>query len=150
MSKTISLFIAAALSTSAFADNDKHDMKHHSGGQMNHADMNHDHGAGHDHGAVRQAADFRHRPIGAGTVAISGLLPWDRVESSHAPACHSFIAAMIFPVFSLRTRREIAVCTTFHPAGKVRRAIGTSNLQTKLDTYRIFESSIITDQIKNL
>ena len=43
MNKTISLLIAAALSTSAFADDGKHEMKH--------ADMNHDHGAEHDHGA---------------------------------------------------------------------------------------------------
>jgi len=49
MNKTISLFIAAALSTSAYADDGKHEMKHHGGGQMNHADMNHDHGAEHDH-----------------------------------------------------------------------------------------------------
>ena len=51
MNKTISLFIAAALSTSAFADDDKHKMKHHGGDQMEHAGMNHDHGAEHDHGS---------------------------------------------------------------------------------------------------
>jgi hypothetical protein len=51
MNKILSLLLAAALSTSAFADDDKHEMKHHDGGQMKHADMNHDHGAEHDHGA---------------------------------------------------------------------------------------------------
>ena len=51
MNKIISLFIAAALSTSAFADDDKHEMKHHGGDQMNHAGMNHDFGAEHDHGS---------------------------------------------------------------------------------------------------
>ena len=63
MSKTISLFIAAALSTSAFADNDKHDMKHHGGGQMNHADMNHDHGAEHDHGASHEHEPHDHNAM---------------------------------------------------------------------------------------
>ena len=51
MNKTIPLLIATALSTSAFADDGKHDTKHHGGGQMGHADMNHDHGAEHDHGS---------------------------------------------------------------------------------------------------
>ena len=51
MNKIISLFIAAALSTSAFADDDKHEMKHHGGDQMKHAGMNHDYGAEHDHGS---------------------------------------------------------------------------------------------------
>ena len=51
MNKIISLFIAAALSTSAFADDDKHEMKHHGGDQMNHAGMNHDYAAEHDHGS---------------------------------------------------------------------------------------------------
>lgn len=51
MNKTISLFIAAALSTSAFADDDKHEMKHHGGEQMKHAGMSHDHSAEHDHGS---------------------------------------------------------------------------------------------------
>ena len=51
MNKIISLFIAAALSTSAFANDDKHEMKHHGGDQMNHAGMNHDYGAEHDHGS---------------------------------------------------------------------------------------------------
>ena len=53
MNKTISLLIAAALSTSAFADDGKHEMKHHGGEQMKHADMNHehDHGADHEHGS---------------------------------------------------------------------------------------------------
>ena len=53
MNKTISLLIAATLSTSAFADHGKNEMKHHSGGQMKHADMNHyaehNHGANHEH-----------------------------------------------------------------------------------------------------
>ena len=40
MNKTISLLIVAALSTSAFADDGKHEMKHHGGDQMKHADMN--------------------------------------------------------------------------------------------------------------
>ena len=51
MNKTIPLLIAATLSTSAFADDDKHEMKHHGGAQMKHAGMNHDHGAEHDHGS---------------------------------------------------------------------------------------------------
>lgn len=51
MNKILSLLLAAALSTSAFADDHKHEMKHHDGGQMKHADMNHDHGTEHDHGA---------------------------------------------------------------------------------------------------
>jgi hypothetical protein len=60
MNKTISLFIAAALSTSAYADDGKHEMKHHGGGQMNHADMNHDHGAEHDHGASHEHESHDH------------------------------------------------------------------------------------------
>ena len=60
MNKTISLFIAAALSTSAYADDGKHEMKHHSGGQMSHADMNHDHGAEHDHGASHEHESHDH------------------------------------------------------------------------------------------
>ena len=60
MNKTISLFIAAALSTSAFADDGKHEMKHQGGGHMNHADMNHDHGAGHDHGASHEHESHDH------------------------------------------------------------------------------------------
>ena len=57
MNKTIPLLIAAALSSSAFADDGKHEMKHHGGGQMNHADMNHDHGAmAHDHGDMEMKA----------------------------------------------------------------------------------------------
>ena len=51
MNTTISLFIAAAISTSAFADDDKHEMKHHGGDHMKHAGMNHDHGVEQDHGA---------------------------------------------------------------------------------------------------
>jgi len=46
MNKILSLLLAAALSTSAFADDHKHEMKHHDGGQMNH-----DHGAEHEHGS---------------------------------------------------------------------------------------------------
>ena len=49
MNKSISLLIAATLSTSAFADDGKHEMKHLGGEQMKHADMNHDHGADHEH-----------------------------------------------------------------------------------------------------
>ena len=50
MNKTVPLFIAAALATSAFADDDKQEMKHHGDGQMNHADgAEHDHGANHEH-----------------------------------------------------------------------------------------------------
>jgi hypothetical protein len=53
MNKSISLLIAATLSISAFADDSKHEMKHHSGGQMKHANMNHaaehNHGANHEH-----------------------------------------------------------------------------------------------------
>ena len=45
MNKTIPLLIAAALSTSAFADDGKHEMDHHGNAQMKHADMNHDAGA---------------------------------------------------------------------------------------------------------
>ena len=51
MNKTISLLMSAALSTSAYADDAKHEMKHHVGGPMNHADMNHADGAEHDDGA---------------------------------------------------------------------------------------------------
>jgi hypothetical protein len=50
--------LAAALSTSAFADDDKHEMKHHGGDQMTHAGMNHDHGAEHDHGANHEHGDM--------------------------------------------------------------------------------------------
>ena len=60
MNKTISLFIAAALSTFAYADGGKHEMKHHGDGQMNHADMNHDHGAEHDHGASHEHESHHH------------------------------------------------------------------------------------------
>ena len=62
MNKTISLLMAAALSTSAYADDGKHEMKHHVGGQMNHADMNHDHEAmSHDHGDMgMKAATITH------------------------------------------------------------------------------------------
>jgi hypothetical protein len=63
MNKTISLFIAAALSTSAYADDGKHEMKHHGGGQMNHADMNHDHGAEHDHGASHEHESHDHNAM---------------------------------------------------------------------------------------
>jgi len=58
MNKILSLLLAAALSTSAFADDDKHEMKHHDGGQMTHAGMNHDHGAEHDHGANHEHGDM--------------------------------------------------------------------------------------------
>ena len=45
MSKTIPLLIAAALSTSAFADDGKHEMDNHGNAQMKHTDMKHDAGA---------------------------------------------------------------------------------------------------------
>ena len=60
MNKTVPLFIAAALATSAFADDDKQEMKNHSDGQMNHADMNHAHGAEHDHGANHEHHAMAH------------------------------------------------------------------------------------------
>jgi len=63
MNKTISLLMAAALSTSAYADDGKHEMKHHVGGQMNHADMNHDHGAEHDHGASHEHESHNHKAM---------------------------------------------------------------------------------------
>ena len=63
MNKTISLLMAAALSTSAYADDGKHEMKHHVGGQMNHADMNHDHGAEHDHGASHEHESHDHEAM---------------------------------------------------------------------------------------
>ena len=70
MNKIISLLMAAVLSTSAYADDGKHEMKHHVGGQMNHADMNHDHEAmSHDHGDMgMKAAAITH------TVEISAAL----------------------------------------------------------------------------
>ena len=70
MNKIISLLMAAALSTSAYADDGKHEMKHHVGGQMNHADMNHDHEAmSHDHGDMgMKAAAITH------TVEISAAI----------------------------------------------------------------------------
>jgi hypothetical protein len=63
MNKTISLLMAAALSTSAYADDGKHEMKHHGDGQMNHADMNHDHGAEHDHGASHEHESHDHEAM---------------------------------------------------------------------------------------
>jgi hypothetical protein len=63
MNKTISLLMAAALSTSAYADDGKHEMKHHVGGQMNHADMNHDHDAEHDHGASHEHESHDHEAM---------------------------------------------------------------------------------------
>ena len=63
MNKTISLLMAAALSTSAYADDGKHEMKHHVGGQTNHADMNHDHGAEHDHGANHEPESHEHQAM---------------------------------------------------------------------------------------
>jgi len=58
MNKILSLLLAAALSTSAFADDDKHEMKHHDGGQMNH-----DHGAEHDHGANHEHGSHDHNAM---------------------------------------------------------------------------------------
>ena len=63
MNKTISLFIAAALSISSFADDDKHETKHHGGGQMNHAKMNHDHSAERDHGANHEHESHDHNAM---------------------------------------------------------------------------------------
>ena len=63
MNKTVPLFIAAALATSAFADDDKQEMKNHSDGQMNHADMNHDHGAEHDHGDSHEHESHDHEAM---------------------------------------------------------------------------------------
>ena len=63
MNKTVPLFIAAALATSAFADDDKQEMKHHGDGQMNHADMNHAHGAEHDHGANHEPESHEHQAM---------------------------------------------------------------------------------------
>ena len=63
MNKTVPLFIAAALATSAFADDDKQEMKHHGDGQMNHADMNHAHGAEHDHGASHEHESHDHEAM---------------------------------------------------------------------------------------
>lgn len=60
MNKTVPLFIAAALATSAFADDDKQEMKHHGDGQMNHADMNHAHGGELDHGANHEHHAMAH------------------------------------------------------------------------------------------
>ena len=62
MNKTIPLLIAAALSTSAFADDGKHEMDHHGNAQMKHADMNH------DAGADQNAIAFDH-----GDVAMKGV-----------------------------------------------------------------------------
>jgi hypothetical protein len=58
MNKTMSLFIAAVLSTSTYADDGKREMKHHGGDQMKHAGMNHDRGAEHDHGASHEHGDM--------------------------------------------------------------------------------------------
>ncbi len=60
MNKTVPLFIAAALATSAFANDDKQEMKHHGDGQMNHADMNHAHGGELDHGANHEHHAMAH------------------------------------------------------------------------------------------
>ena len=60
MNKAIPLLIAAALSTATFADDGKHDMKHHGGTQMKHAEMNHDHGAKHEHGAEQEHGAHDH------------------------------------------------------------------------------------------
>ncbi|MEC8158659.1 MAG: cation transporter [Pseudomonadota bacterium] len=51
MNKTILLLIAVALPVSASADDAKHDMDHHGGASMNHAEMHRDQGAQHDHDA---------------------------------------------------------------------------------------------------
>jgi len=71
MNKILSLLLAAALSTSAFADDDKHEMKHHDGGQMKHADMNHDHGAEHDHGANHEHGSRDHGAMAMNAATIT-------------------------------------------------------------------------------
>jgi len=71
MNKILSLLLAAALSTSAFADDDKHEMKHHDGGQMTHAGMNHDHGAEHDHGANHEHGSHDHGDMGMNAATIT-------------------------------------------------------------------------------
>ena len=63
MNKAIPLLIAATLTTSAFADDDKHEMQHHGGGQMHHADMNHDHGAELDHGDSHEHESHDHSAV---------------------------------------------------------------------------------------
>jgi len=71
MNKILSLLLAAALSTSAFADDDKYEMKHHDGGQMKHADMNHDHGAEHDHGANHEHGSRDHGAMAMNAATIT-------------------------------------------------------------------------------
>jgi len=71
MNKILSLLLAAALSTSAFADDDKYEMKHHYGGQMKHADMNHDHGAEHDHGANHEHGSRDHGAMAMNAATIT-------------------------------------------------------------------------------
>ena len=71
MNKILSLLLAAALSTSAFADDDKNEMKHHYGGQMKHADMNHDHGAEHDHGANHEHGSRDHGAMAMNAATIT-------------------------------------------------------------------------------
>jgi len=71
MNKILSLLLAAALSTSAFADDEKHEMKHHDGGQMKHADMNHDHGAEHDHGANHEHGSRDHGAMAMNAATIT-------------------------------------------------------------------------------
>ena len=62
MNKAIPLLIAAALSTSAFADDGKHEMKHHGGAQMEHADMNHE-DMNHDHVAEHNNGSYDHNAM---------------------------------------------------------------------------------------
>ena len=71
MNKILSLLLAAALSTSAFADDDKYEMKHHYGGQMKNADMNHDHGAEHDHGANHEHGSRDHGAMAMNAATIT-------------------------------------------------------------------------------
>jgi uncharacterized protein involved in copper resistance len=71
MNKILSLLLAAALSTSAFADDEKHEMKHHDGGQMTHAGMNHDHGAEHDHGANHEHGSRDHGAMAMNAATIT-------------------------------------------------------------------------------
>ena len=63
MNKIIPLLIAAALSTSAFADDSKHKMKRHGGAQMNHADMNHHRDAEQDNGANHEHRSYDHNAM---------------------------------------------------------------------------------------
>ena len=79
MNKTISLLMSAALSTSAYADDAKHEMKHHVGGPMNHADMNHADGAEHDDGANHEHESHEHHAM----THDHGNLPMNAATITH-------------------------------------------------------------------